>query len=138
VTVPLSSIHQIHTPHPKLTKITTNLLLFFQNQLKIQQVKKPINPLQSTSKTNQKSNQITKPRSSSTLSRDRSFNRGERVGENGRKEKKKKGKREQEVMKMEKKKKKKTLKNGWLRFFYSMKSYSSFSFVKSYCSTLAI
>jgi hypothetical protein len=26
----------------------------------------------------------------------------------------------------------------WLIFFYSMKSYSSFSFVKSYCSILTI
>jgi hypothetical protein len=55
----------------------------------------------------------------------------------------KKGKREKEVVKMErrkkkKKKKKKNLKKGRLRFFYSMKSYSSFSFVKYYCSTLAI
>ena len=38
-----------------------------------------------------------------------------------------------------KKKKKKKLKNwGRLIFFYSMKSYSSFSFVKSYYSNLAI
>ena len=29
-------------------------------------------------------------------------------------------------------------KKGQLRFFYSMKSYNNFTFVKSYCSTLAI
>jgi hypothetical protein len=43
--------------------------------------------------------------------------RGERAGENGRKERKERA--------------------GFV-FFYLMKCYSSFSFVKSYCTTLAI
>ena len=68
-------------------------------------------------KNHPKSNQITKPRSSSTLSQDQSFKKGERARENGRKEKKKKGKREKEVMKMERKKEKKNLKKRLVKIF---------------------
>jgi hypothetical protein len=67
----------------------------------------------------------------------RIFNRGE--GREGwrkwEKREMKKGKREKEIVK----KKKKTLKSGRLKdFFYSMKSYNSFLFVKSYCNILII
>ena len=55
----------------------------------------------------------------------------------GEKRKKKKREREKAIVKMERRKKK-VQKMSRLRFFYSMKSYNSFSFVKSYCSTLTI
>ena len=118
------SIQKIHLPNPSTH---SNL---------------PVKP----TKNHPKSNQITKLRLSSTPGQDQhstpteigasTEERGlEKMGE---KRKEKRGEREKVVVKMERRKKNKKIKNGRLRFFYSMKSYSSFSFVKSYGKTLAI
>jgi hypothetical protein len=68
----------------------------------------------------------------------RSFNRGERRDgwRKGEKREGKKGRERKPIVEMREGKKKKKM--GRIQFFYSMKSYSSFLFVKSYCSTLAI
>jgi hypothetical protein len=71
------------------------------------------------------------------------FNRGERRGlEKMGEKRRKKGEREKADLgnerRKKKKKKKKLKKWGQLIFFYLMKSYNNISFVKSYCSNLAI
>jgi hypothetical protein len=71
---------------------------------------------------------------SSTPGRDQSFNRGERRG-GWRKGEKREGKKGRERADRGNERRKKI---GPDTIFYSMKSYSSFSFVKSYCRYLAI
>jgi hypothetical protein len=76
----------------------------------------------------------------STPGQNRRFNRGERIGEKGRKEKEKRGEREpiMEMRREGKKKKKKKSGAGPNMIFLFNEDYSSFSQMKSYCSNLTI